>query len=150
MVRAGRVQRVVPRDSADRDPAWRFAFATLNGIVRAKHDPAWGRAMLRLSHDARADSAEISRYLRDDLMDGHAQGHFRHGPDDVTVDTIVGLILMATQRMVCGEADPGYPERVVERLLTMLGGRPRSAARIVSEAMQALPAVAAGESVGRE
>lgn len=132
------------RASADRDPAWRFAFATLGALERTRSDPAWGRAMLRLARQQRAPSREMFRYLRDDLADGHAEGRFAFGPDDLTLDAVVGLILTSMQRLVRSGARPDHPRRVVERLLTMLGVRKDSAARIATEAADAVAADAQG------
>ena len=121
------------RDSADQDPARRFAFATLGVLDRAMEDPTWGRAILRLNEQRSASSREMFRYLRDDLSDGHAQGRFAFGPDDLTLDAILGLIVMSMHRIVRGEVEPAHSQRVVELGLTMLGVGKREAAKIAAD-----------------
>ncbi len=56
--------------TADQDPARRFAFATLRVLRRATEDPTWGRAILRLADHRRSFSGEMGQYLRADLAAG--------------------------------------------------------------------------------
>ena len=107
--------------TTDKDPARRFAFATLRVLQCATEDPTWGRAVLRLSGNRRSFPREMHRYMREDLATGFDQGRFEVGPDEITLDLITGLILMSIRRIVRGDARPDYAERVVTRALTTLG-----------------------------
>jgi len=114
------------------DPARRFALATARIIRRASEDPTWGRALLRLLGRPGA-GIELTRYLREDLAEGHAQGRFDVGPDDATLDQAAGLVAMTIRRIVERRAQPDTPERAVERGLRALGIAPAEAAEIAAE-----------------
>lgn len=108
-------------DTADTDPALRFAVATGRVLRRAQRDPTWGRAVMRLLNLRSQVGEGVSRYLQADLADGRARGRFRFGPDDVTLDQLLGAIVMAIRRIVEGQAAPDYAERAVARALAGLG-----------------------------
>jgi AcrR family transcriptional regulator len=120
--------------TTDRDPAQRFAFATLLVLKCATEDPTWGRVVLRLADYRRSFPREIHRYLREDLATGFDQGRFAFGPDEITLDLIVGLLMMSIRRIVRGDAGPGHAELVVERALTTLGIAKDEAAILVADA----------------
>jgi AcrR family transcriptional regulator len=107
--------------TTDQDPARRFAFATLRVLSRVAEDPTWGRAILRLLDRRRSYSRDIGGYLREDLTAGFDEGRFEFGPDAITLDVLLGLILMSVRRIVRGDAGPDHAERVLERALTILG-----------------------------
>jgi AcrR family transcriptional regulator len=120
--------------TTDQDPARRFAFATLRVLICATEDPTWGRSVLRLADHRRSFPREIYRYLREDLATGFDQGRFEFGPDEITLDLIVGLIMMSIRRIVRGDAEPGHAELVVERAMTTLGIAKDEAAILVADA----------------
>jgi len=120
--------------TADEDPALRFTVATLRILSRANDDPTWGRAILRLADHRRSSPHELHRYLREDLAAGFDQGRFEVGPDEVTLDAITGLIMMAIRRIVRGECAPDYSERVLECALSMLGVEKGEAATVTAHA----------------
>jgi AcrR family transcriptional regulator len=128
-------------DTAEQDPAHRLAFASARVLARASEDPTWGRAILRLADHRRSPSGALFRYLREDLATGLARGRFAFGDDDITLDSITGLLLLSLRRIVRGESAPDHVERVLERALTMLGVERGEAARLAAEA--------ASESAGR-
>jgi AcrR family transcriptional regulator len=102
------------------DPALRFAVASDRVLRRAVEDETWGRVMLRLVNRAGVYE-NLDRYLRADLAQGFAQGRFETGPDDATIDQVMGLMAMTIRRIVEGEAAPDAPQRAVERGLRALG-----------------------------
>jgi AcrR family transcriptional regulator len=107
--------------TTDQDPARRFAFATLRVLSRVAEDPTWGRAVLRLLDRHRSYSRDIAGYLREDLAAGFDEGRFEFGPDEITLDVLLGLIWMSVRRIVRGDAGPDHAERVLERALVILG-----------------------------
>ncbi|MBW2244586.1 MAG: TetR/AcrR family transcriptional regulator [Deltaproteobacteria bacterium] len=121
--------------TAEADPALRFAFATLRVLTRATEDPTWGHAILRLTDHRRSFTREVNRYLREDLASGFERGRFEFGPDAITLDAITGLITMTIRRMLRGDAGPGDVEPVVERTLTMLGISKHEATTLVADAV---------------
>jgi AcrR family transcriptional regulator len=123
--------------TADRDPARRFAFATLRVLDRAAEDPTWGRAVLRLVDHRRTYSRQMVGYLREDLAAGFAAGRFEVGADEVTQDVMTGLILMSVRRIVRGDAGPDHAERVLERALAILGIARTEAGALATEAVAA-------------
>ena len=121
--------------TADRDPAQRFAFASLRVLRRAADDPTWGRAVLRLIDHRHSFSGEMGSYLREDLDAGLDAGRFEVGADEVTLDLVLGLLLMSIHRIVRGDAGPDHAERVVERALGILGIEQREARAVASRVL---------------
>ena len=121
--------------TADQDPARRFAFATLRVLTRAGEDPTWGRVVLRLIDHRRSYSRDIGDYLREDLAAGFDEGRFQFGPDDITLDVVLGLLWMSVRRIVLGDAGPNHAERVLERALTILGIAIDEARSLATEAV---------------
>lgn len=113
------------------DPARRFALASGRVLRRAAEDPVWGRVVLRLLHRPVVRGG-IDRYLREDLAEGFASGRFETGPDDATLDLVLGLLALSIRRIVEGEAAPDAPRRAVERGLRALG-LPADEARTLAE-----------------
>jgi len=120
--------------TAEQDPARRFVIATQRVLRRARQDPTWGRAVLRLGDRPRSFSRQVRQYMRDDLASGFDQGRFAFGPDEITLDIITGLITMSMRRLVRGDAEPGHLERVLERALLLLGIARDEAADLVAGA----------------
>ena len=116
------------------DPARRFALATARVLLHARADETWARVMLRLVGRPGA-GIDLSRYLREDLAEGHAQGRFNAGPDDANLDQVAGLVIMTIRRMVEGEALPDTPQRAVTRGLVTLGVDESEAAALAGEAV---------------
>jgi AcrR family transcriptional regulator len=125
------------RETADADPALRFAVATGRVLRRAQADPTWGRVVMRLVNLHAGVGEGVSRYLEADLSAGRAQGRFERGPDDVTLDLLLGLILMAIRRIVEGRAAVDYAETLVARALAVLGVPAAEAREIAGEALAA-------------
>jgi AcrR family transcriptional regulator len=55
------------------------------------------------------------------LAAGFDEGRFEFGADEITLDVLLGLILMSIRRIVRGDAGPDHAERVLERALAILG-----------------------------
>jgi AcrR family transcriptional regulator len=119
----------------DQDPARRFVFATLRVLSRAAEDPTWGRAVLRLLDRRHSYSHDIGGYLREDLTAGFDEGRFEFGADEITLDILLGLVVMSVRRIVRGDARPDHAERVLERALAILGIAIDEARILVAEAV---------------
>lgn len=117
------------------DPAVRFAVASGRVLRRAAEDPTWGRVVLRLVNRPSVHG-NVDRFLRDDLAAGLAAGRFDTGPDDATLDQVLGLLVMTLRRIVEGEARPDTPQRAVERGLRALGVSGDEAREIVEAALE--------------
>jgi AcrR family transcriptional regulator len=102
------------------DPASRFATATTRVLRHAVEDQTWARVMLRLASRP-GSGIDLSRYLREDLEEGFAQGRFEVGPDDATHDQVTGLVMMTIRRIVEGHASPDVVQHAVQRGLRALG-----------------------------
>jgi AcrR family transcriptional regulator len=122
-------------ETADQDPARRFAFATHRVLSRAAEDPTWGRVVLRLINHRRSYPREMIGYLREDLAAGFDEGRFEFGPDEITLDVLLGLILMSIRRIVRGDAGPDHAEHVLERALAILGVAIDEARTLAAEAI---------------
>ena len=130
------------------DAARRFAVATTRVLLRASEDDTWARVMLRLVSRP-GSGVDLSRYLREDLAEGFAQGRFDVGPDDATLDQVAGLIIMTIRRIVEGNAAPDAPQQAVQRGLRALGVDEIESAQLATEAAvprrTALPGTSAGQ-----
>jgi AcrR family transcriptional regulator len=104
------------------DPAERFATITADALATVAAEPDLARVSLRLDQvrSALLDGGPFG-HLRQDLAAGQTEGRFAAGPDDATIDVVVGGILTATRRIADGDADRGYRVAVVRRLLVALG-----------------------------
>jgi AcrR family transcriptional regulator len=116
------------------DPARRFAVATTRVLLRARDDETWARVTLRLASRP-GSSMDLSRYLREDLAEGYAQGRFDTGPDDAALDQVTGLIMMTIRRMIEGQARVDAPQKAVQRGLRALGMDATEAAELAAEAV---------------
>lgn len=122
-----------------RDPAQRFATATMGILRKARNDDTWARVMLRLVSRP-GSGLDLSRYLREDLEEGHAQGRFTIGPEEAALDQVVGLAVMTIRRFVEGRAAPGAERSAVERGLQALGISSVESAEIAAAAEASLAA----------
>ena len=102
------------------DPAERFALATMGMLRHARRDETWARVMLRLVSRP-GSGLDLSRYLSEDLNEGHAQGRFSVGAEDAALDQVAGLVVMTMRRFVDGRAGEGAERKAVERGLVALG-----------------------------
>ncbi|MGH0037475.1 MAG: TetR/AcrR family transcriptional regulator [Myxococcota bacterium] len=118
----------------EEDPAMRFARASGRVLQRAVADPTWGRVMLRLVNRPGVQRP-IDTYLREDLAAGFEQGRFDTGPDDATVDQVLGLLVLTIRRIVEGLAAPDAPARAVERGLRALGVSEQEARSLARRAL---------------
>ncbi len=119
------------------DPARRFALATARVLLHARADETWARVMLRLTSLRSRTDVDMSRYMREDLAEGFAQGRFDTGPDDAALDQVAGLVLMTIRRMVDGKARRDAPQQAVQRALRALGLDAAEAAELAAEAVAA-------------
>ncbi len=106
-------------------------------LLHARDDQDWARVLLRLVGRPGA-SIDLSRYLREDLEEGHAQGRFDAAPDDATLDLVAGLVIMTIRRMVEGQAAPDTPHQAVARGLRTLGVDATEARALAVEAEASL------------
>jgi len=120
------------REGGD-DPARRFAAATTRVLLHARKDETWARVMLRLVSRP-GSGVDLSRYLREDLAEGFAQGRLNAGPDDSTLDQVTGLIVMTIRRIAEGNAAPDTPQRAVQCGLRALGLDDMESAELAAEA----------------
>ena len=116
------------------DPARRFAAATTRVLVRASVDETWARVLLRLVNRP-GSGVDLSRYLREDLAEGFAQGRFDTGADEATMDQVTGLIAMTIRRIIEGNAAPDTAQRAVQRGLRALGLTDAESAELAAEAI---------------
>ena len=89
----------------------------------------------RLLDRHRYYSRDIGGYLREDLAAGLDEERFEFGPDEITLDVVLGLILMSIHRIVRGDAGPDHAERLLERVLAILGVAKDEARTLATEAV---------------
>jgi AcrR family transcriptional regulator len=115
------------------DPAERFAVATMGMLRHARRDETWARVMLRLVGRP-GSGLDLSRYLSEDLDEGHALGRFAVGAEDAALDQVAGLVVMTMRRFVDGRAGEGAERAAVERGLVALGVDPVEASALAEAA----------------
>ncbi len=128
----------VAMETAEQDAARRFAVATARILGHVAEDPLWGRAVLRLADGRRLDH-EVMDYVRADIASGFEQGRFRLPADEITIDLVVGLMLMSIRRIIEGGVSADYVLRVVERALVVLGVARKDAASLATESVGLVP-----------
>jgi len=103
------------------DSALRFVTASARVLAHAAEDPTWGALILRL--DALGSDAQenATRYLREDLEQGRAEGRFEVGADAAILDFVGGALGVAIRRIVQGDASREHVVTVLSRLLRALG-----------------------------
>jgi len=120
----------------DADPACRFATITALAFEYSAAAPDTMRAMLRLEAVQRAvDATAVVQHLRADLKAGVESGRFTVTDVDATLDVVIGSTLMATRRVVNGEATVAYRRAVIAQLVTSLGVAPADAAVVAALAV---------------
>ncbi len=125
------------------DPAERFAVATLGILRKARADETWARVLLRLASRP-GSGVDLSRYLREDLAEGHAQGRFEVGPEDAVLDQVTGLIAMTIRRFLEADPAPDAERAAVVRGLRALGVEAAESEALVSSAADRLEIAALG------
>jgi AcrR family transcriptional regulator len=103
------------------DAALRFATVSARVIARAAEDPTWGTIVLRLGALRPDVREQVTRYMREDLQQGYAQGRFEVGADDVIVDLVAATLLIAIRRIVDGRGSLEYVVGALSRVLRALG-----------------------------
>ena len=81
---------------------------------------------------------DLSRYLREDLEEGYAQGRFDVGADDTVLDLVTGLVVMTMRRLVEGDADEDVERRAVAGGLRALGVGTAEAWRLAKAAAESV------------
>jgi AcrR family transcriptional regulator len=132
------------------DSAVRVASASSRVLARAEADPTWARLVMRLDSLGDEIHTESTRYMRDDLERGFAQGRFEVGADRVTVDLISASLASAIRRIVAGAADRDYLVGMLGRILRALGVPMVEAVSIADRALaDAQSAVGPAQDVDR-
>ena len=114
------------------DPALRIAVSATRILHRAANDPLLSHFVLRLVYRP-AESNQMTKYLREDLIEGFKAGRFTHSADDSTLDMASGLLIMTIRRIASGNAAPDFITQMITRLLESLGV-PRDEAQQLAEA----------------
>ncbi len=119
-------------ESKAQDPAEKVALITSTALERAVNDPEWAQLVLRLTDGENSFSRLANSRLRADLASGFEEGRFKFGADEVTVDMILGFMRASILRIASGGYSVGSAERVIERVLIILGVPSDEAATLAS------------------
>lgn len=118
------------------DPAEKLTASLRYSLLRARHDPLWGRFVVRMHLSTYGFTDGLGKYLLQDLASGIAIKRFKVDDLPMTLIAIGGTILSALttevelQRPASDENEmlpsmlgdiASIPERVATVLLTMLG-----------------------------
>eukprot|EP00435_Cladocopium_sp_Y103_P077326 s1_g1065.t1 len=117
----------------DGDPALRIAVVCSKVLQRAVEDEPWAHLVLRLVGRP-AIYNQINGQLRSDLDAGYAQGCFETGPDDETLDQLMGLLVMTIRRFISGATKKGFVVSTVSTALRTLGVNDKDAQKLARNA----------------
>lgn len=128
---------LAPTSRSDtRDPAENIASITAAILSRAESDPTWARAVLRLTDSKKSFPRAMAQFMHEELSSGRDTGRFQFGPDEVTLDLLVGFLMASIRRITGGKTPAEYPTRVVDRALRALGVPADEAKKLATEAFE--------------
>jgi len=108
----------------------------------AKTDRMWGWFMIRAVLSGNDFRFGIGDLIRRAVAAGIEEGVFRHQDIDMARETVAGLLLLATLKLVSGEVDDDYADRIISTALSVLGVPDASIREVMAKPLPdvALPA----------
>ena len=103
------------------DPAERLAIGTRRFILRARQDPTWAAALLRLWASSPLLAGFTATPLRDDLRLGKRRRRLRYRSEAAAVDLVQGTVLAAMRTILERRAGPEHADEAVALVLRALG-----------------------------
>ncbi|HEX4844298.1 MAG TPA: TetR/AcrR family transcriptional regulator [Limnobacter sp.] len=108
-------------------------------VERARKDPAWAKALLRVVNFHEGLSSAFAAFVRADINHGIKSGEFTVADASVALDLIISAGLGAIRAVLEGRAPKDYSEEMAFMLLRALGVSSAKAIKIASRALPALP-----------
>jgi len=87
----------------------------------AKTDSVWGWFMIRAVLSGNDFRFGISDLIRRAVAAGIEEGVFKHPDIEMAREIVSGLLLLATLKLVSGEVDEDYADRIIGAALSVLG-----------------------------
>ncbi|MFN4328838.1 MAG: TetR/AcrR family transcriptional regulator [Limnobacter sp.] len=104
-------------------------------VHRAKAEPHWAMAMVRLLNNNVLLDQAIANFIRGDIRLAMKEGDFTVGDVDTCLSWVLGMGQQAMLVAATQPCAPGMPEQYAEMLLRAFGVQSRKAARIATLAL---------------
>jgi AcrR family transcriptional regulator len=118
---------ITASSTAVSDPAERVAIGCRRFVLKAREDPTWGAAMLRVWAGSPVLNAHTSKALVADLRAGKRRGRLRFASEAAAVDLVQGTVLAGMRTVLEGRARAEHPANVAALVLRGLSVDPDEA-----------------------
>jgi AcrR family transcriptional regulator len=105
------------------DRAERFAMSLRMSLQLIKADQVWGWFLIRTMLSRAELRTSIGDGLKQAIVAGLNEGVFKHEDIDMAYETIAGLLLLATLKLVSADEPEDYSDKLVKTALKTLGLR---------------------------
>jgi AcrR family transcriptional regulator len=120
------------------DPAERVSIGSRRFVLKAREDPTWGAAMLRVWAGSPVLNAHTSNALVADLRAGKRRGRLRFATEASAVDLVQGTVLAGIRTVLEGRAGAEHPSHVAALVLRGLSVEPTEADEITRRPLPAI------------
>lgn len=103
------------------DRAERFAMSLRKSLHLIKTDQLWGWFLIRTMLSRAELRSSIGDGLKHAIAAGLNEGVFKHEDIDMAYETIAGLLLLATLKLVSADEPEDYSDKLVKTALKTLG-----------------------------
>jgi AcrR family transcriptional regulator len=122
------------------DPAERVAIGCRRFVLRARQDPVWAAALLRVWHSTSTASATAADPLLADLRAGRRHGRLRYASEAAALDLVQGTVLAGMRSVLEGRAPDAHASAIAALVLRGLGVAGKEADAIAARALPPIDA----------
>jgi AcrR family transcriptional regulator len=108
---------ITASSTAVSDPAERVAIGSRRFVLKAREDPTWGAAMLRVWAGSPVLNARTSKALVADLRAGKRKGRLQFASETAAIDLVQGTVLAGIRTILEGRAGAEHPSNVAALVL---------------------------------
>ena len=110
-----------------------FAMELRACLKHSQSDPVWGWFILRSMLSGQQLRLSIGERLKRSIEEGLRAGVFTADDPEMARHSVGGLLLLGTLKIVSGETDDNYPERLAETALKSLGVPPKKIQSVLAK-----------------
>jgi AcrR family transcriptional regulator len=118
---------VTARSKGITDAAERVAIGTRRFLAKAREDPTWGAALLRIWASSPVLNVHTSKAVVADLRAGRRRGRLRYESEAAALDLVQGAVLAGIRTVLEGRAGAEHPSHVAALVLRGLSVDPAEA-----------------------
>ena len=119
-----------------------FAMELRTCLRQSQCDPVWGWFILRTMLSGQHLRFTMAERLKRSIEDGIAAGVFTADDPEMARHAVGGLLLLGTLKIVTGEVDENYPERLAGTALKSLGVPARKIQSVLAKPLPDLASTA--------